>query len=190
MPPHAGDPGGRLLILCLPQTSPGGLGTADEGPSAAVVVRIVALVDTVRNRILDFVLEMEAAAPDAGEAKPGTKPVADAKVGQIFNTHVMSGNTVVGGTVTNVQQTRVAEGDLSSLKTHLLSLGVERNDVRALEKAIKGDPRPKEPGKFGGGVSAWMGRMVAKAASGAWSSSTKAAADVLSRLLCSYYGLS
>ncbi len=151
---------------------------------------IVALVDTVRNRILDFVLEMEAAAPDAGEAKPGTKPVADAKVGQIFNTHVMSGNTVVGGTVTNVQQTRVAEGDLSSLKTHLLSFGVERNDVRALEKAIKGDPRPKESGKFGGGVSAWIGRMVAKAASGAWSISTKAAADVLSRLLCSYYGLS
>jgi hypothetical protein len=151
---------------------------------------IVALVDTVRNRILDFVLEMEAAAPDAGEAKPGTKPVADEKVGEIFNTYVVSGNTVVGGTVAHVQQTQVAKGDLSSLKTHLLSLGVERNDLRALEKAIKGDPRPKEPGKFGKGVSAWIGRMVAKAASGAWSIPTRAAADVLSRLLYSYYGLS
>jgi hypothetical protein len=142
---------------------------------------IVALVDTVRNRILDFVLEMEAAAPDAGEAKPDTKPVADAKVGQIFNTHVMSGTTVVGGTVTHVPQTAVAAGDLSSLKTHLLSLGVERNDLRALEKAIKGDPRPKESGKFGRGVSAWMGRMVAKAASGVWSISTKAAAACCAR---------
>ena len=34
-----------------------------------------AVIDTVRNMILDFVLEIEAANPDAGEAPLGTQPV-------------------------------------------------------------------------------------------------------------------
>jgi hypothetical protein len=36
---------------------------------------LVALIDTVRNRILSFALEIEAEAPDAGEAPPNTIPV-------------------------------------------------------------------------------------------------------------------
>jgi hypothetical protein len=41
-------------------------------------------VDTVRNRILDFALKIEAENPDAGEASPDTEPVPREKVQTIF----------------------------------------------------------------------------------------------------------
>ncbi len=50
---------------------------------------LVAILDTVRNRLLDFVLEIEAEAPEAGEAEIGIQPVPDAVVNQIFNQCVL-----------------------------------------------------------------------------------------------------
>lgn len=49
---------------------------------------IVATLDAVRNRILNFVLEIEAEAPDAGEAAINSSPVPQEKVHQIFNTYI------------------------------------------------------------------------------------------------------
>ena len=52
---------------------------------------VVAALDAVRNRILSFVLEIEAEAPDAGEAPINSNPLPQEKVHQIFNTYI-SGN--------------------------------------------------------------------------------------------------
>jgi hypothetical protein len=49
---------------------------------------LVALLDTVRNRILQFVLEIESEAPDAGEAPVNSTPVPQERVNQIFNTYI------------------------------------------------------------------------------------------------------
>lgn len=46
---------------------------------------LVAILDTVKTRVLDFALEIEAEAPEAGEAKPGTKSIPDPALTQIFN---------------------------------------------------------------------------------------------------------
>lgn len=59
------------------------------------VAGIVAALDAVRNRILNFVLEIEAESPDAGEAPVNSSPVPQEKVNQIFNTYIT-------GTVQNV----------------------------------------------------------------------------------------
>ena len=53
---------------------------------------LVAILDTVKNSILDFVLEIEAEAPEAGEAEPGTELVPEAVVTQIFNNCVLHQN--------------------------------------------------------------------------------------------------
>lgn len=55
------------------------------------ITSIVGTLDAVRNRILNFVLEIEAEAPDAGEAAINSSPVPQDKVHQIFNTYI-SGN--------------------------------------------------------------------------------------------------
>ncbi|WP_201772743.1 AbiTii domain-containing protein [Endozoicomonas numazuensis] len=49
---------------------------------------LVAALDEIRNRILNFVLEIEAEDPSAGEAEPNSTPVAPEKVQQIFNTYI------------------------------------------------------------------------------------------------------
>lgn len=52
---------------------------------------IVSALDAVRNRILNFVLEIEAESPDAGEAPINSEPLPQKKVRQVFNTFI-SGN--------------------------------------------------------------------------------------------------
>ena len=46
---------------------------------------VIGILSTVRNRILDFALEIEATNPDAGEATPDAKPIPEERVSQIFN---------------------------------------------------------------------------------------------------------
>ncbi len=53
-------------------------------PSAS----IVAALDAVRNSILNFVLEIEAESPDAGEAALNSSPIPQEKLHQIFNTYI------------------------------------------------------------------------------------------------------
>jgi len=52
------------------------------------ITAIVSALDAVRNRILNFVLEIESEAPDAGEAPINSNPVPQEKVHQIFNTYI------------------------------------------------------------------------------------------------------
>lgn len=49
---------------------------------------VIGAVDSIRNKILSFVLEIEAEAPNAGEAPVNSKPIAPEKVHQIFNTYI------------------------------------------------------------------------------------------------------
>jgi len=52
---------------------------------------LIALVDTIKTRILNFSLEIEVEAPDAGEAPLNKPPLPQEKVSQVFNTFI-SGN--------------------------------------------------------------------------------------------------
>jgi len=49
---------------------------------------VVSAVDTIRTRVLNFALEIEEAAPAAGEAPPNTIPLPQDRVQQIFNTNI------------------------------------------------------------------------------------------------------
>lgn len=50
---------------------------------------IIAALDTIRSKILNFALEVEAEAPDAGEAPTNTNPVPQNKLHDIFNRYIM-----------------------------------------------------------------------------------------------------
>ena len=52
------------------------------------ITALIAALDEIRNRILNFVLEIEAQDPDAGEAALNSSPVPPEKVNQIFNTSI------------------------------------------------------------------------------------------------------
>ena len=67
--------------------------------------------------------------------------------------------------------------------------GVSEADIADLGRAMSDGPNPASSG-FGPKVSAWMGRMISKAADGSWAIGTGAAGNLLSTALSKYYGFS
>lgn len=151
---------------------------------------IVGTLDTIRTRVLSFALEIERENPDAGEATPGTLPLPLERVDTLFQTVIQGGtNTIVGPGAQIVQNIHVGQGDLKSLREHLLRQGLSEDDVRALEGALKEDPPPTAANTLGKKTAEWLGKMVTKAASGAWDKATDVAAVVLTEALKRYLGL-
>ena len=66
------------------------------------------IIDTVRTKILNFVLEIEAENPDAGDAIMNSNPIEQRKITQIFNTTINGNvqNVATGGSDFN-QNTQI-----------------------------------------------------------------------------------
>ena len=153
---------------------------------------LIALVDTIKTRVLNFVLEIEEEAPDAGEAPPHQPPLPQEKVSQVFNTYITGNvqNVATGSShFTQAGEFRVVEGDFSTLAEYLRSYGVANKDVDKLKDAIDTDKKVDGKAAFGKRVQAWLAEMVGKAASGTWKVGTSAATTVLGKALAKYFGL-
>ncbi|MGG2296617.1 hypothetical protein ACQUZQ_08615 [Aeromonas veronii] len=85
------------------------------------VAAIVATLDAVRNRVLNFVLEIEAESPDAGEAPVNSNPVPQEKVHQIFNTYITGSVQNVATGSSNVSQHAIKNPDNEKLFVELLN---------------------------------------------------------------------
>jgi hypothetical protein len=145
---------------------------------------LVELLNSVRNRILDFALALWKEAPSAGEAqKDDTSPSPEVnRVTQIFNTTVYGGAANLVGTASDSTITfNVGSKDFSSLERLLLQNGVSSQDVAELKTALESDSPPTAPETFGPKVASWMGTMVVKAASGGWGIGIGAAGNLLSQ---------
>ena len=153
---------------------------------------LVALVDTIKVRVLNFTLEIENVAPDAGEAPLNAPPLPQERVSQVFSTYI-SGNVhnVATGTgqVTQSGDMIVLPGNFETLREHLAAVGVDGRDIEELSKAIQEDTPAGGKPALGENVQAWIGRMVGKTASGAWNVSTSVAGTVLGKALSRYFGL-
>ena len=52
------------------------------------ITNLITILDEIRNRVLSFVLEIEAEDPEAGEAEINSNPVPQEKIQQIFHTYI------------------------------------------------------------------------------------------------------
>ncbi|MBI2846387.1 MAG: hypothetical protein HYX82_00740 [Chloroflexi bacterium] len=153
---------------------------------------VASLLDTVRNRVLSFALKIEAEAPDAGEAEPNTKPIANEKVTQIFNTHIQGNVTnLAAGIQPSIENTQITitKNDLNSLRSFLSSIGLDKQDIDELSEAIHADEPSRNPNDLGGKVKSWLGKMVSKAGTVSWNIATTVATQLLIKALSQYYGL-
>lgn len=153
---------------------------------------IVALIDTIKTRVLNFVLEIEAVAPDAGEAPPNQPPLSQDRVSQVFNTYISGSvqNLATGSTEFSQGGTfTVTIGDFAGLEKILATMGISHQDISDLKEAIDKDKADDGEATMGERVQSWMGRMVGKAASGAWSVSASVAASMIGKALAEYFGL-
>jgi hypothetical protein len=153
--------------------------------------QIGAITEAVRNKVLDWSLRLEEdgilgdgmtfTADEKDQAKKSTSVV-------IHNFQGIMGD-VQHSTVSQNMIMQVGQGDLESLKNYGESIGLSSVDLAELEEAIQAQDSPIDSRNLGPKVGTWIGKMVAKAASGSWAISTATAADLLARAISSYYGL-
>lgn len=150
----------------------------------------VEVVNSVRNRILDFSLAVWKEAPSAGElGATSASKIEAVKLMQIFNTTIYGGSANLIGTANDSPITfNIVANDLTAIKEILLQYGVQDADVDELEKALKEEPEANNNKTFGPKVSAWIAKMVRKAAEGTWNVGLEVAGSLLAQAIWKYYG--
>jgi hypothetical protein len=148
------------------------------------VASVAGILDQVRSRALEFVLEIEAENPEAGEATAaGGPPIPAARTDYIFNTTIYGGNVAVGPSAA----VNVAAGDLHSLLDYLKSVGVDAADREALAGAIAADADEAE--KPGSRVRDWLGRMAFKIAAAGERVGEAAAGGSIAFAVARFFGI-
>jgi len=153
---------------------------------------LVALIDTIKNRVLNFVLEIEAVAPNAGEPSKGEKPIPEERVQQVFNTVILGGSAQIAAgnqTIKHDTDIKIIQNDFDSLRQFLSSLKVEEDSIRELREAIQEDEKNQKETAFGKRVQDWLGKMISKATDGSWQIATSVAANLLTIALKKYFGI-
>jgi hypothetical protein len=153
---------------------------------------LVGLVDTIKTKTLNFALEIEAVAPDAGEASINSETIPKEKVTQIFNTYITGNvqNVATGSSnFTQKGQFTIVQGDFESLSSFLKSKGVQQEDVDSLKDAVDNDAKDKSRQGIGDKVSSWMDRMLRKAGTATWNISLHTASILLANAIQQYYGI-
>ena len=149
---------------------------------------LVELLNTVRNRVLDFAVAVWKDSPKAGESGTDKAGLNADRITQIFNTTVHGGSAnLVGSAVSSSIAFNIRTGDFGSLERALVEKGVSPQDVAELKTAISLEPSPSN-NKVGPKVSAWIASMMGKAASGTWEIGLAAAGTVLGDAIAKYYG--
>ncbi|MCZ7936653.1 hypothetical protein [Agrobacterium salinitolerans] len=153
--------------------------------------QIIGVVEAVRNRVLEFVLALRKTYPIADEVNGLTPPnpeMTKAVTNIYYNT--IHGNVGVAGEANNSTVNFVVnQGSINDLRQQLIQHRVDEADIIDLEAALAAEPTIEADKRFGPRVAAWMGKMVGKAASGAWDVSVNVGSTLLSTLLLGYYGI-
>jgi AbiTii len=128
---------------------------------------VVGILDQIRNRILDFSLEIEQANPTAGEATPGETPIPQSTVTNIFH------NTIVGDSavVTNAGRDATVSADQVELsaawpgiRSELEAIGLPVKEIDSLEAALRSDGDRGD--EIGPATQSWIGGITTKLATG------------------------
>lgn len=146
------------------------------------------ILDQVRNRLLDFILELQDIDSEILVSNDAIKSIPQEKVNNIFNYTIYGNSNVVasGSGITQTIHQQINHGDFEALKKYLESLKIEQNDINSLEEIIDDDDH--EDYSFGEKVKSWVGQMTYKAIEGVWKMSVETAPQLLNQAIKSYYG--
>ena len=143
------------------------------------------ILDSIKNRLLEFVLEMKENNVNPGEPN-STVAAQDVVRGAVVNHIYGNNNTVAIGDQISQQVSLVLRGDINSLIEQLREYEVPDEDLEELRSAISAEPET-ESGNLGSRVSGWLGSMTMKAASGAWKTAVQNAPTLLMKAVEKYY---
>lgn len=133
---------------------------------------LVGILEAVRNRLLDFVLDLEKRFPELRISDERLSTLSAHDFGTSLQIIVEGSNNIIAtndSEIKNINQTStVVAGDLGSLRQYLSGVGIDENDLDSLEEAITVDGPPSKPGEYGPNISAWVGDISSKAATGVY----------------------
>jgi hypothetical protein len=149
------------------------------------------ILDAVRNTILNWALKLE----QEGILGEGMSFTSEEKAKAMTKQNIHIGSfqgilgDVAGSTVTQTPNMSIKAGDFNSLKQTFAEAGISPADIESLKDSLDTDPKPTSSSGYGPKVSAWIGTMVTKAASGAWKVTLDTAGKLISTAIAAYYGL-
>ncbi len=145
-------------------------------------------LDQIRNRVLSFALEIEAANPNAGEASPGTpSPVPIQRVDQIFNTYILGGqNVVASGSNARISDFAQTIRGWADLDAELERLGIPQDDRLELKAALDSDLASGNS-ELGEKASSWLGRVTSRIAGGTLALPANVTANLIAEAIARYF---
>lgn len=146
---------------------------------------MVGIVDTVRTRVLTFVLELKEQAVEE-EVEVEALPVSTVQT--LVQMTVIGGNNVFGNVERFAAQT-VQVGDAKSLRGTLAAMGYDHQQLDALEADIAADTQEGADASIGKRTLEWIGRNAKAAGKGAVKIGTEVATTVITEAIKRYLGL-
>lgn len=123
--------------------------------------RVVAAIDTVRTRILNFVIEIESEAPDAGESPLNSSPVPQDKLHQIFNTYITGNIQNMATGSSNVAQNAYMNTEnleiLNKLIDSIKGCGARQSEINNLSIIVEEMKKSNDKTSFKEQYAKFMG---------------------------------
>ncbi|MCY4553710.1 MAG: hypothetical protein OXC79_08545 [Candidatus Poribacteria bacterium] len=148
------------------------------------------LLNTVRERVLDFSLAVWKEYPNVGVTNSkASESVSPDKVTQIFHTRIHGGTANLVGTANDSSIVfNIIPNNFDTVHSVLKGNGVSEKDIAELKNAVTQDKPPQSPGQFGPKVSSWIAKMVQKSSEGTWNIAIGAAGSLLAEVISKFYG--
>jgi hypothetical protein len=154
---------------------------------------IVRLIDSVKTRVLGFVIDLEREAPEAGELPVGSQPpLSGEKMTQIFNTNITGNVGNVANASSNLSQssaTVIETGNWQTLHARLSELGLTAADTQGLQEDVERALATGSEEKKRKTAGTWIGQLAGKAASGAAGVGIETAATGIAKAIAIYLGI-
>ncbi|UVM06390.1 hypothetical protein [Pseudomonas laurylsulfatiphila] len=153
---------------------------------------VVRLLDSVKTKILDYVIDLDREAPNAGDTPIGSQaPLSTEKMTQIFN-NTINGNV---GNISNsgenfTQNASIQFGNWDSLTKQLTSLGLNPADFPLMQGDLDEARVGMDESEKQARASTWISYLTNKAIEGASGVGVETVAAAISMAITAYMGLS
>lgn len=151
---------------------------------------LVAVMDTVRTKILQLALELK---DEVGEAESKGDAVPSRKVDQSVVNHIYGGNVVIASTATNFSQIgsiTIDKGNLDQFRQALKQLGLDDKAIASLEKEMGADAAATGgTPTLGQRTKKWLGKAASYASKAGLKVGIDLAKKTVTKWVLQYYGL-
>lgn len=153
------------------------------------VAVVKGILDTVRNRLLDFVLQLQEIDPNVIESEKALADIPKETVSNVFHYSIYGNNNIVasghqvGQTVTQTVQ----KNDVNTLSRYFENLGASEKEITDLKEAVALDGSPANQ-SFGPNIKKWIASAMVKVMEGTWKVGLDVAPKLIENGLSNYYG--